>query len=1294
MRSITTIPNPTHRTHPTHTTRKRRLWRAASLLFAIMLVAIPAGRSALALGSGGSAHALQSIGRQAVAPKELIFVSDGMRPDLAEKYAKAGDMPNYAKIFNSGVTGDNGMIPEVPANTGAGWTTISTGSWVGTHGQANNTYHIVSNGILTSTSGFDASKTQVETYAEAAEKQGKKVAVIEWPATLPAKIKGPAIDFRNFYSSRGVFANYAVPNAKPDSSVVYTSGLQLVDATGWTGAPQSFSPAKETSFNFKTSVISGTAATLTYQVYIYDSTDDNTANYDKVLIASETKDASKAVATLKAGDWSSSIKLNLPQNGLTVGFYMKLIDLSPDLSKFRLYFTSLSRIKSNLPDLEQKIAQDFPAATGADFSPLQTGIVDAQTYAEQGLKWYDAYKQVQEYIIKTYSPDIVMAGYPVTDEFSHQFMALATPSYTGPRFTNVDQASAENYIKSAYKQADEILGHLWDQLGGQSNVVTFVGADHGFAATWKAINANQVLQDAGLYDPVNKANSKAIAYWAGGTANIYINLANREIGGVVTTTDYSTIRTQIMDAFNNLKDGDVKATAAVLKKEDARSIMAGDTSINDWYPTRTGDVTVIATPPYQFDSPTTGKEIADAPFYGQHGFLPDTVDLDKNINLHSMFGILGPGIAQGKKINRPRAIDIAPTAAYAMNILPPRFAEGRVLLEAFADNSSKLVPIQVLAWGDYHGQLDPVQARVDGVSVPSGGVANIAAYWKEDKAKNPDGTLILSDGDNVGATPPNSAFLGDEPTINAMNMMGFTASAAGNHEFDKGVAGYIKFENLAKFSYLADNIIDTSTGKQAAWAKPYIIVKANGIDVGIIGASNPETPMGVNPQGLIGYNWIDPLAPTNNYVKELVGKGIKTIIVVYHQGSESGDYDTLNGIFGDFAKGLDPEVDLLVGGHTRIKTMTRVNGSTLVSAANNALETSDMTLMVDPATKNVVWSWGAFQRPYGGAITPDPALAALVKDANDKIKPVLGDQVGTAVSLVDRSRSRESKMGNLTSDAVRATYQVDVALQNSGGLRADFNPGPITKGDVFAVLPFGNLVVTGKLKGSDLMAALENGVSDLSGDAGRFIQLSGLRFAYDPAQPVGKRVLWAVMSDGKPLDPNAVYSVAANDFMVVGGDGYTALTKMTNVTSREQLWEVAANYVKSLGNIDPQIEGRIVAAQAGQPAPTPPAASTPALPTPVSILPTAAPIQPTASPTTAPVPPTTAPAPPTVAPAQPTAVPAQPTAAPQPTSTPHAFPGMPTTGNGDGSAWLTLALVLAALALATGLFVVRRKAVR
>jgi 5'-nucleotidase len=221
------------------------------------------------------------------------------------------------------------------------------------------------------------------------------------------------------------------------------------------------------------------------------------------------------------------------------------------------------------------------------------------------------------------------------------------------------------------------------------------------------------------------------------------------------------------------------------------------------------------------------------------------------------------------------------------------------------------------------------------------------------------------------------------------------------------------------------------------------------------------------------------------------------------------------------------------------------------------------------------------------------------------------------------------------------------------------------------------------------MLALENGVSDVSGTAGRFIQLSGLRFAYDASKPVGQRVLWAVLSNGRPLDPNATYKVATNDFMQVGGDNYTSLTRMANVVSREQLYEVAANYVKGLGTVNPQIEGRIIAAQAGQPAPTPPTAATPALPTPASILPTAVATGTSIPSTGAGTGAGTGAASPTAGTAaMPTTVAATPVAVGVTPTT--VVVGMPTTGGNDGAAFIVTAIT-ALLVLLTGLLVARRR---
>src|SRR4029453_9165688 len=163
--------------------------------------------------------------------------------------------------------------------------------------------------------------------------------------------------------------------------------------------------------------------------YIYDSTDDATTNYDRVLLVPSTagKDGTAAGATLRQGDWAD-VKVTLvgPRAGQTAGFYVKAIEIAPDLSKFRVYFTSISRVNATYNALgaagsaafEEKLAHDFPTPTAADFAPLEALIIDEDTYVEQGLMWKDAHFEYLRYILKTldYSPKFLMVGTPTTDE--------------------------------------------------------------------------------------------------------------------------------------------------------------------------------------------------------------------------------------------------------------------------------------------------------------------------------------------------------------------------------------------------------------------------------------------------------------------------------------------------------------------------------------------------------------------------------------------------------------------------------------------------------------------------------------------------------------------------------------------------------------------------------------------------------------------------------------------------------------------------------------------------------------
>src|SRR3954468_13052733 len=468
----------------------------------------------------------------------VMFASDGMRPDLMEKYSKAGVMPTYKSLMKDGVTGENGMLQAFPPNTGVGWYTMATGTFPSEHGSTNNTYFRGGDAFTNRTSFSGANTMQADTIANAAERAGKKVASIDWVGGAAALIDGPTVDFTNFFSNRGVLVGAANATEQAGSAffgVTYQIA-SVAAASGWTGVPAGdpAAPAKETTWAIN-STFAAQNPNRVYNVYFYDSVVNGTVKYDHAIISPGGKSGAAPSIDLKVGDF---LPLKLTgANGLigaranqSVGHYIKLISLAPDASQFKLYDTSLARViaKCGTPcdglpaggagedRLEKYIADNLLPWAAADFAPEEAGVVDENTYMQQGRDLERAYSlQVINYILGTLQPDteLAMVGYPFTDEVSHQFMGLVTPNdpdgslnpcydvtlkFSDTTCVGLPKQNRvkvrEDYIRSAYSDADEKLGKVRELMGGDPTTVA--GSDHGFAAQWFAINANAVLNQA------------------------------------------------------------------------------------------------------------------------------------------------------------------------------------------------------------------------------------------------------------------------------------------------------------------------------------------------------------------------------------------------------------------------------------------------------------------------------------------------------------------------------------------------------------------------------------------------------------------------------------------------------------------------------------------------------------------------------------------------------------------------------------------------------------------------------
>jgi 2',3'-cyclic-nucleotide 2'-phosphodiesterase (5'-nucleotidase family) len=982
--------------------------------------------------------------------------------------------------------------------------------------------------------------------------------------------------------------------------------------------------------------------TRTYDVYVYDGRVDGVSAYDRVVLARSgaMKNGSLAAANLAVGDWADVRLVGADgligsRAGQTAGFYVKLVGLgggSGAVSSFKLYFTSTSRAIAACacdPNFESTLVDMFPTSTAADFAPLEAGIIDEDTYVEQGLKWADFHFPALRYILTVVQPntDMLFLGTPVTDEFSHQFMGLVTPTDMdgdpNPYYddlTNDDIADGrvderEGYIRAAYAEADETLA-LGRSLMGEAATV-FAGSDHGFAPQWYAVNAPKVLTDAGIQTPEQPSNCRAAATtnlakacWAGGTAQIYVNPT------LPAGVTYAQVRTQIVNAFQSLTDPanpGKQVVGRILLKEELRNVGGSDSL----HPNRSGDVVVVLRPPYQFDAATPGQRVAFSQFFGQHGYLPDLVDLAHNVNMRATFVASGPGIQHSHTpLAGVRAVDLAPTLAFLMDIPGPQNARGRIMTE-LTKGGGHYKQITILQISDYHGQLVPLTETADNLPAPAvnpsfaiGGAAFLKPWFDLYRAEAPDGSVLLAGGDSVGATPPISAFFGDTPTIELMNMMGFQLDGLGNHNFDKGAA-YLRntLIPLADFPYVSANVVDAHGKTPPEWAPSVVFDTFSGGKVGFVGFTNEDAPTLVFPNAFDPFR-VEPRLPrVQAEVNSLRSKNVKTIIVVGHDGATDGTLTNPSGPLIDLADSLTG-VDAVLGDHTNFQVVsTRPNGAIVTENLSKGVRFTRVRLVLDTTAKQIVYKTADFHKPWDIGVTPDPAIQARIDALNAQLTPILGTVIGASTVEVLRSdvcgrvdgRLCESLVGDVTTDALRKTYSsigVEFAITNSGGLRErltcppagggggfcpSFTPPPylITRGQVLSVLPFGNVVVTLSVNGAELKTMLENGVSSMPGANGRFPQVSGLCFSYNIEAPVGGRVTGAVRqaADGSctgaaiDLTAASTYKIAENDFMASGGDGYPNFT--SRATTQNIMDQTLADYIVANTPISPSIQGRI-----------------------------------------------------------------------------------------------------------------------
>ena len=460
----------------------------------------------------------------------------------------------------------------------------------------------------------------------------------------------------------------------------------------------------------------------------------------------------------------------------------------------------------------------------------------------------------------------------------------------------------------------------------------------------------------------------------------------------------------------------------------------------------------------------------------------------------------------------------------------------------------------------------------------AGGAARIAAVVAEERARAAaaGGYAIVTFGGDMISPSLMSGIDKGRHMIALADDIGFDIGVVGNHEFDFGAEVLRRRLAESRMTWLAGNV--RYKGRAGLPEAPATtMLERGGFRIGFLGLVTADTPEISKPGKDVTFA---PVAETGvALAKRLKRAGADLVVALTHE--ELGrDMDLL---------ARAREIDILLGGHDHL-LLARYDGRQAVLKAGsqgNHVAVLDLEIVRRKnraGARAAVWTPSYRLRSTAG-LPGDEAVAARVKGYQDRLDRDLGAVIGETRTALDTRRvavrAGETAFGNLVADAMRAATGSDIALTNGGGIRGDtaYPAGTaITRKLVLTELPFGNRTVKLRLTGAQLKAALENGVSQVERAAGRFPQVSGLAFSFDPRRPAGSRIA-RITVGGAALDPAKSYTLATVDFLAQGGDGYAAFRsgevlidpRSGGLTAGQVIERIAAS-----GTVAPAIEGRIV----------------------------------------------------------------------------------------------------------------------
>ena len=518
-----------------------------------------------------------------------------------------------------------------------------------------------------------------------------------------------------------------------------------------------------------------------------------------------------------------------------------------------------------------------------------------------------------------------------------------------------------------------------------------------------------------------------------------------------------------------------------------------------------------------------------------------------------------------------------------------RILTSAALLALSAGMAQAEYSLTILHTNDFHARFEPISKYDSGCSAEDneagecfGGTARLVTAIAEARARS-NNSILVDGGDQFQGTLFYTYYKG-AVAAEFMNKLGYTAMTVGNHEFDDGPEVLRGFVDTVDFPILMSNADISGEPLLDGAIQKSVIVEQGGEKLGLIGLTPQDTDELASP----GKNVIftDPVGAVQGEVDKLTAEGVNKIIVLSHSG-----YGVDQKIAAETTG-----VDVIVGGHS----------NTLLSNSNDRAEGPYPTMVGNTAIVQA-YAYGKFLGELNvtfddeGNVTEatgEPLImdAAVAEDGATKeriaelavpLEEIRNKVVAEAAEAIDGDRANcravECQMGNLVADAMLARVAdqgIQIAIANGGGLRASIDAGEVTMGEVLTVLPFQNTLSTFQAKGSTIVAALENGVSQVEEGAGRFAQVAGLKYTFDPAAEPGSRVSDVMVGAGDdwaPIEADTVYGVVTNNYVRNGGDGYDmfATDGMNAYDFGPDLADVTAEYLAANAPYTPYLDGRI-----------------------------------------------------------------------------------------------------------------------